>query len=382
MVRYHYIISGAGAAGLTLLMRMIHSQQFSDKSILLVNDHPKIKNDRTWCFWEKGPGFFESIVFRRWHQLWFHSHTQSKLHEITPYTYKLIRGIDFYNYCFASIRAQPNITVRYGEVQECFSYENETGIVINGEKLYADYVFNSILFQNALLSGNHHYLLQHFTGWVISVPSPVFVPGEATLMDFRTSQQHGTTFVYVMPLSASEALVEYTILSEQLIDETLYTRGLETYCRDILKLKEYSIVEKEFGSIPMTTYPFQHSHNNLVNLGTAGGQTKASSGYTFQFVQEQTKKIVMALLDRGEPFVKPERSKKRFDFYDAVLLNILAKKKMKGEDVFDRLMSKNDMHAVMKFLENKSSVSEDLRLIRHLPKRAFLKAATEEIFKK
>ncbi len=382
MVRYDYIISGAGAAGLSLLMRMIHSQQFSDKSILLVNNHPKIKNDRTWCFWEKEPGFFEPIVFRQWQQLWFHSHTQSRLHDINPYTYKLIRGIDFYNYCFASIRAQPNITVRYGEVEECFSYENETGIVINGEKLHAGYVFNSILFKNALLSGNHHYLLQHFTGWVISTPSPVFVPGEATLMDFRTSQQHGTTFVYVMPLSASEALVEYTIFSERLIDETLYTKGLEVYCRDILKLREYSIVEKEFGSIPMTTYPFQHSHNNLVNLGTAGGQTKASSGYTFQFIQEQTEKIVTALLERGEPFVKPERSKKRFNFYDAVLLNILAKKRMKGEEVFDRLLSKNTMHAVMKFLENKSSVSEDLRLIRHLPKRIFLKAALEEIFKK
>jgi lycopene beta-cyclase len=269
-----------------------------------------------------------------------------------------------------------------GEVQECFSNEDETGIIVEGEKLYAEYVFNSILFRNALLSGNHHFLLQHFTGWVISTPSPVFVAGHATLMDFRTSQQHGTTFVYVMPFSPTEALVEYTIFSERLIDEDLYRRGLESYCRDILTLKEYTITEREFGSIPMTTYPFQHSHNNVINLGTAGGQTKASSGYTFQFIQEQTEKIVNALQQTHKPFVGPEKHRRRFDFYDAVLLNILAKKKMKGVEVFDRLMLNNDMRTVMKFLENKTSLPQDLRLIRNLPKGIFARAAVEELMRK
>jgi len=101
MEKYDYIITGAGAAGLSLLVHMIHSGKFSEKKILLLDRLPKDKNDRTWCFWETEPGLFEPVVFRKWNQLWFHGPDgQSALHDIHPYQYKLIRGIDFYNYCF------------------------------------------------------------------------------------------------------------------------------------------------------------------------------------------------------------------------------------------------------------------------------------------
>ena len=46
-------------------MRMIKSGKFSDKKILLIDKEPKTKNDRTWCFWEKGNGFFENIVAKK-----------------------------------------------------------------------------------------------------------------------------------------------------------------------------------------------------------------------------------------------------------------------------------------------------------------------------
>ena len=54
--QYDYIIAGAGCAGLSLAVHMIHSGKFSDKKILIVDKDDKQKNDRTWCFWEKEPG--------------------------------------------------------------------------------------------------------------------------------------------------------------------------------------------------------------------------------------------------------------------------------------------------------------------------------------
>ena len=59
---YDYIILGAGCAGLSLLMRMIGSNQFNDKKILLIDKEQKNKNDRTWCFWEKDKGLFDPVV--------------------------------------------------------------------------------------------------------------------------------------------------------------------------------------------------------------------------------------------------------------------------------------------------------------------------------
>jgi len=62
--KYDYIITGAGCAGLSLAMHMIHSGRFSDKKVLLVDKDPKRANDRTWCFWEKEEGLFQSIVYK------------------------------------------------------------------------------------------------------------------------------------------------------------------------------------------------------------------------------------------------------------------------------------------------------------------------------
>jgi len=43
-MRYDYIISGAGCAGLSLLMRMLASGKFSDKKILVADRDLKARN--------------------------------------------------------------------------------------------------------------------------------------------------------------------------------------------------------------------------------------------------------------------------------------------------------------------------------------------------
>ena len=81
-------------------MRMLRSGKFADKKILLIDKDAKKKNDRTWCFWEKENGFFDEIVFRKWNTVSFLSEEFSSNMDINPYQYKMIRGIDFYTYCF------------------------------------------------------------------------------------------------------------------------------------------------------------------------------------------------------------------------------------------------------------------------------------------
>jgi hypothetical protein len=61
-IQYDYIIAGAGCAGLSLAVHMIHSGKFPDKKILFIDKHPKKFNDRTWCFWENQPTIFDPIV--------------------------------------------------------------------------------------------------------------------------------------------------------------------------------------------------------------------------------------------------------------------------------------------------------------------------------
>ena len=375
--QYDYIISGAGCAGLSLAMRMLHSGRFRNKRILLVDAAPKNQNDRTWCFWEKGDDLFQPVVYKEWDRLFFHSDTLSKELRIRPYKYKLIRGIDFYKRCLETINEHPNVTFLQNKVEKIFGTQNEAHLVAGGKTFTAPYLFNSILFYKPELKKNHYWLLQHFKGWFIKTARPAFDASAATLMDFRTDQSAGATFFYVLPFSSTEALVEYTLFSGELLPDSAYEEALQGYVKDVLGISNYEVTEKEFGVIPMTNYPFPQRENNIVHIGTAGGWTKGSSGYTFRFIQKNTADLVQSLLRYGHPFGVKTISR-RFRFYDSVLLHILQHRTLKGAGIFTDLFNRNEPRQVLKFLDNETSLREELNIIRSLPTWPFAKAALRQ----
>lgn len=375
MSKYDYIVVGAGAAGLSLVMHLIDAGKFNNKKILLVDKSPKTTNDRTWCFWEQSPGLFESLVYKRWNAMWFHGvDGTSKLHDTAPYQYKMIRGIDFYNYCFEQIGRQTNIDIRYGLIEDIFSDGLESCVVLDGEKISASVIFSSLP-SFAGNSSTEYFLWQHFKGWVIETQSELFNPHEATLMDFRINQHSDTRFVYVMPFSKRQALVEYTVFSETRLKEEEYNEHLKNYCESVLGISSdgYTIMEEEFGMIPMTNRAFPSSRHNIIFIGSAGGQTKASSGYTFRFIQKHSRHIVDELVKSKSPH--NANTSKKFNFYDSILLRILSEKTLSGARIFTTLFENNDIQKVFKFLDNETSVTEDIKLIRTLPKVKFLSAA-------
>lgn len=374
--QWAFIIAGAGCAGLSLAMHMIHSQKFSHKKILLIDQNLKKSNDRTWCFWQKEKGLFENIVCKQWNKLCFYGNGFSNETDVTPYQYKMIRGIDFYEYCLNEIQQHKNFEILFEKVDSVFSNE-QTGIVVNGEKFFADYVFNSILFQKPKLDKKDIWLRQHFKGWIIETEENVFNKSVATLMDFRIDQNFGTAFCYVLPFNSKQALIEYTLFSENLLEEHQYDGALTSYIKNILKISSFKIIETEFGVIPMTNYKFPPDQNNIINTGTAGGQTKGSTGYTFNFIQKHSKAIVEALIQTGKPFIKEET--KRFNFYDSVLLHVLNDGKISGKEIFTGLFKKNSIDKVFRFLDNETSLREEVKIISSLPTLPFLKAGIQQM---
>lgn len=382
MKRYDYIISGAGAAGLSLLMRFMQYDEFSKKKILVVDKAQKTINDHTWCFWEKQPGLFETVVHHQWQYLHFYSSFFSSLLDLAPYTYKMIRSNDFYNYVYQEAQKRSNIEFIYGNVQATGNAGNEGLIVVDGNQYAARYVFNSILFAKPKVPNDRYYLLQHFKGFVINTLQPSFNPLRATLMDFRVDQTHGTSFVYVLPVSENRALVEYTLFSKKLLSsQDNYDNVLENYISNFLKIDEYTISEQEFGVIPMTNIKFPKRVDNVVNIGTAGGQTKASSGYTFQFIQKHSDKIIGDLIQYNSVIDNEDFFKKRFKLYDSTLLNILSGHKLTGEKIFSDMFSKNPVERVLRFLDNETTLEDEINLMGTLPQRVFMKAAWQEMFK-
>ena len=290
-MKYDYIIAGSGCAGLSLLYKLLLTPSLQNKSILIVDKDQKKTNDRTWCFWEKKPGLFEAIVHAKWKTLAFLSTDFKKELELKSYTYKMILGIDFYNFVINFAKEFKNVT---------FLHETIVSIDCNGdysvlktlENSYkAQYIFNSTNLFNPKIT-EENSLLQHFKGWVIKTKKPVFNPKIGRLMDFRLSQENGATFMYVLPTSTTEALVEYTLFSPKVLGKESYTLELKKYIKEELKIEDYSIIHQEFGIIPMSLAKFKkNSKENIVNMGTAGGFTKASSGYTFNSFKKMLRRL-------------------------------------------------------------------------------------------
>jgi lycopene beta-cyclase len=296
----------------------------------------------------------------------------------------MIRGKDFYDHCFRLTSGNSLIELKEGRIESVQSTRKGAIVKVNGVFFEGDYIFNSILFGDVtrLKPGSQYYFLkQHFKGWVISTKQNIFDASKATLMDFRPSQEHGSTFTYVLPFSENRALVEYTLFTRDLLKPEEYDEALKKYIADFVTQEPYTVEESEFGVIPMTNYPFRPYEGNVINIGTAGGQTKPSSGYTFQFIQKYTQSIVDTLINTGKPFVAADNSPGRFSFYDSTLLQVLDRKKIEGKKLFTDLFRHGDVQTVLKFLDNETSFREDINIMRRLPKGKFAMAAIREIFK-
>jgi lycopene beta-cyclase len=191
-----------------------------------------------------------------------------------------------------------------------------------------------------------------------------------------------------MPFDARRALVEYTLFTPSLLRPADYEEGLRQYIKEYLGITDYRVIEQEFGIIPMSSQAFSFFEKGIFNLGTAGGQTKASSGYTFQFIQKQSEGIAARLLAINNSaqvrrdvlvyenaLLSLKADPVRFRFYDRVLLNVLAKGYWPGDQVFARLFERNEAGKIFRFLDNESNIQEELAIISSLPTGPFLKAA-------
>lgn len=373
MRKYDYIFAGTGLSTLMTVHQMVLSKKFSDKKILLLDLDAKKTNDRTWCFWEKPNGDYENLVSKIWNTAVFSNENYSRDLELSPYQYKMIQGLDFYNYVFGIISKQENIEFSNKKIISFQEESNQVSVKTETEHFTCHKLFNSIFNPNEILEQDKYPLLQqHFIGWKIKTSEPVFTPEKATFMDFSVSQKGNTRFMYVLPFSEKEALLEYTLFSKDLLPEKEYENEIKNYIEK-LGIKNYEILEKESGNIPMTSYPLWNKNSkNIINIGSAGGWTKASTGYTFKNASKKSKSLVSFLLQEND--FRKFHKRDKFWFYDLLLLDILDKKNQAGSSIFSAMFKKGNSSLIFKFLDEETSFAEDIQVILKCPKSLFLKA--------
>ena len=258
--------------------------------------------------------------------------------------------------------------------------DNQCVVKTESESFTCNQIFNSIFDSSLVKTQNDYPLLQqHFIGWFIKSNQAVFIPDCATFMDFSVEQKGNTRFMYVLPTSKTEALIEYTLFSKDLLSKDEYETEIQNYIQK-LGITEYEIVEKEHGNIPMTSYKFwKHNTKNIINIGSAGGWTKASTGYTFKNTTKKSKALVQFLLTETD-FTKFHK-KDKFWFYDLLFLDVLNRRNDLGSEVFSALFKKGNPTLIFIFLDEETSLWKDFQVICKCPKGLFTKALFSRIIR-
>jgi lycopene beta-cyclase len=358
---------------------MLQSGSLSSKKILLLDRAPTTTGTKTWCFWDDGKieSYWKDagIIHHEWKNLSVKKDQQELLLHIQPYSYKMIRSTDFNRYCLSKIREAPNVQLHFSAVTHI---DEINGIVFCGEDSFeAPVIFSSVLLREPNLKPAHIYLLQHFKGWWIETEEDCFDDEHADLMNFNTPQKFGFTFLYVLPVTKRRALVEYTLFTEEILSDEDYNEGLRSFISEEMKITNYRITEEEKGVIPMTNISFQPQNGKVFFIGTAGGQTKPSTGYTFSFIQKQSADLVRSMETTGVPSI--HKTARRFHYYDSILLKILSEPNAEAAAIFYSLFKKNKASQVFKFLDNETNFWEELRIMNSTDKMKFIPAAMQVI---
>ncbi len=351
MKDFDYIIIGGGCAGLSLAYELEINDKLKNKKLAIIENRDEYKRDKTWSFWGIVPHHFDDCVIKHWNDFSINIKSKTNFLKCGSTPYQSIDSNLFYKKVLNKLKDNKNV--------KFFKNINE----INVEDAI---IFNS-LSDTINLSNN---IWQHFGGIEIETEKNIFDESIMNLMDFNCEQKNSVHFFYTLPYSKNKALIESTWISNMSDrSEINYDEQLKQYIETNLKIKNYSIIYKENGKIPLF-YPKNIKKQNTIYIGTAGGMTRLSTGYTFLNIQDHSKYICKNI--EKITTIKKFELKYKYQYLDKIFLKVLSKNPEKMPEIFFNMFTGNTSK-VIKFLSNKSNIFEDLSVIWKMPKLTFIK---------
>ena len=352
MKEFDYIIIGGGCAGLSLAYELEIHNKLKDKTLAIIEPRLEYKKDKSWSFWKTTDHNFEDCVKKSWKTFSINIPNKTKFLECDKLPYQSIDSGLFYEKINSRLRQNQNISF----------YKNISEISLNNS-----FVFNSV----PLIGSTENKLWQHFKGVEIETIKNDFDDEIVNLMDFDCKQLDSVHFFYTLPYEKNKALVETTWLSDMNNDlEMDYDEQLKNYIENHLNIKNYKINYIEEGAIPLF-YPSNINEKDKINIGTAGGMTRLSTGYAFLNIQEHSRFIRENIENIKN--VKKYEIRKKYKFLDKIFLRVLKRHPKEMPNIFFKMFN-NSPETVIKFLSNKSSMFEDLLIILKMPKWIFIKS--------
>jgi lycopene beta-cyclase len=358
-------------------MYYLLDSKLKHKKILLIDSSSKIENDRTWCYWAENPleihPLNSPIIF--WDQINIIHQNEVCIKSLDPLKYYHIKSSDFYFEIHKKIKNFSNVTIIEDKVLDFWENESHQVIVntLNSGKFTGNKVLNSI--PNFSDKIDKIMLKQVFLGWRIISTHNAFDNRSATLMHFPESTSNQPEFFYILPFSKTEALVEYTVYTQNGIESSVMEEKLNTYINNDLGIDDFKLVYKENGIIPMTTRDLGgKNYQNIISIGTVAGCTKPSTGFTFYDIQKHCKEIVGQLERNINTREFDWKRKNRHLFYDNILLNIAFRWPKELPSIFKEMFERNNGDSILNFLSEESSFFDEIKILSSLKFKVFIKS--------
>ncbi len=402
-MRYKYIILGAGCAGLSLCWYLL--EEGVRDSILILDHKTSFEDDRTWCFWDTEPTPFTHLATHRWPAWTIRRPGDATVRASAPETpYVRLRGGDFYQAVLARIAAWDNVTLRLGvPVIDGYTDEGVGGVCVST----AAGTFRSEILFDALALGSPRFPVartgevtfsQQFFGQFVRTNSDVFDPETVTLMDFTEAKSAKKSadalirFVYLLPLSPCEALVENTVLVPggsrakdalaQAGDAAGNRREIAAYLESRYGTRTFHVASEEQGLIPMTTRAFPlRTGNRVYSIGLAGGAARPSSGYAFMRIQQRCRSLARTVGYDSRKYEKHScrthsaRQAAATTLLDRIFLQAMQQNPGAVPGYFQRMFACTSPGAVVRLLSDSASLFDCLAVIKTLPPGDFVRAA-------
>ena len=358
-------IRGAGVAGMSLAREILRSSPHC--AVHLFDKRPRLPHpQRTFCFFAPAEESLPVQPYKRWENVRFRGQhfDRSIATESTPYA--LVRGDDFFDSTLRELE----------ERGACFSWE--CGYAdIQGNSIRTGvgvYEFEKAIDASFEVSGARSLLWQSFGGVWIQTETDCFDPSTALLMDLLPSAEScPVAFVYVLPISTREALVEHTTFSSRQMPSEWHLSACHEWIRSHVH-GDCTVIAREAGLIPMGLERSVAIEN--IVIGSAGGAIRASTGYAFLNIQRQARDLARALVEGGGGDV-PRIHDGLPSWYataDALFLKALAKAPLKGSLLMGRLLDKAPAQPLIRFLAGDANIVEALRVMSSVPKMMMMRA--------
>ena len=365
------VILGAGCAGLSLAARLARGD--GDLRVVVVDPRTEFVDDRSWSFWHHDHHPLREIVAREWSG-WTYSDLggRSATHRVPGMSYQYIRGVDFYRWALAEIAGDVSIELRLGvsagELAPVVLADGAAGVRVSTDQgaLVARRVVDTRPRRAAAL------LYQCFSGVEVEHGGALTTePDSVGLMTRMRSGADGLGFVYVLPLSPTRALVEWTRFSAVPLAESVVVAERDAELA-ALGLAGATVVREEGGILPMGRIPTEESPiPGVVLAGNAGGALRDASGYAFLRIQLWARRCADALARGEDPAPHPAEPWVRRQM-DRIFLQAVRAHPERTADYFVAMARGVAPRRLLRFLTDRATAGDLASIIASLPLLPFL----------